>query len=135
MSELYDQLKTEGVEFPPIDLDSMAPVETTGRAVCVCVQAIVLCIHVCGAHCESNHCTSTIIRCTVWIVQYNLSLFFIISDSLRVQHSLSSNCQEQMVVRLECPAPNPNRPPREPLVHQSVPSVRSRLLNFCQSWT
>ena len=29
--ELYDQLKSEGVEFPPVDLDNMAPIETPDR--------------------------------------------------------------------------------------------------------
>ena len=29
--ELYEQLKDEGTEFPPVDLDSMAPVETPIR--------------------------------------------------------------------------------------------------------
>ena len=29
--ELYDQLRSEGTEFPPVDLDAMAPVETPER--------------------------------------------------------------------------------------------------------
>ncbi len=29
--ELYEQLKGEGVEFPPVDLDAMAPVDTPER--------------------------------------------------------------------------------------------------------
>ncbi len=29
--ELYEQLKNDGIEFPPIDLDNLAPVETQGR--------------------------------------------------------------------------------------------------------
>lgn len=28
VEEMYEQVKAEGMEFPPIDLDSMAPVET-----------------------------------------------------------------------------------------------------------
>lgn len=28
VEEVYEQLKVEGVEFPPIDLDSLAPIET-----------------------------------------------------------------------------------------------------------
>ena len=31
VEELYDQLKSEGVEFPPVDLDNMAPIETPDR--------------------------------------------------------------------------------------------------------
>ena len=31
VEELYSQLKNEGVEFPPIDLDTMAPIETPNR--------------------------------------------------------------------------------------------------------
>lgn len=29
--ELYEQLKNDGIEFPPVDLDNLAPVETQGR--------------------------------------------------------------------------------------------------------
>ena len=29
--EVYDQLKADGIEFPPLDLDSLAPVETPVR--------------------------------------------------------------------------------------------------------
>ena len=29
--ELYEQLKREGVEFPPVDLDNLAPVEAPAR--------------------------------------------------------------------------------------------------------
>lgn len=28
VEETYEQLKVDGVEFPPIDLDSLAPIET-----------------------------------------------------------------------------------------------------------
>ena len=28
VEEMYEQMKAEGVEFPPIDLDSLAPIET-----------------------------------------------------------------------------------------------------------
>ena len=28
VEEMYEQLKVDGVEFPPIDLDSLAPIET-----------------------------------------------------------------------------------------------------------
>ena len=31
VEELYEQLKSEGVEFPPVDLDNMAPIETPDR--------------------------------------------------------------------------------------------------------
>lgn len=31
VGELYGQLKDEGVEFPPMDLDTLAPVETQDR--------------------------------------------------------------------------------------------------------
>ena len=31
VGELYEQLKSEGIEFPPIDLDNLAPIETQGR--------------------------------------------------------------------------------------------------------
>ena len=34
--ELYEQLKADGMEFPPVDLDQMAPVDTPER-VSVCV--------------------------------------------------------------------------------------------------
>ena len=37
VEELYEQLKGEGVEFPPVDLDALAPVETPQR-VCVCAE-------------------------------------------------------------------------------------------------
>ena len=33
VEELYEQLKSEGVEFPPVDLDNMAPIETPNRLV------------------------------------------------------------------------------------------------------
>ena len=33
VEELYEQLKTEGVEFPPVDLDNMAPIATPDRLV------------------------------------------------------------------------------------------------------
>lgn len=33
VSELYEQLKAEGMEFPPVDLDLMAPVDTPERSV------------------------------------------------------------------------------------------------------
>ena len=33
VEELYEQLKSEGVEFPPVDLDNMAPIETPDRLV------------------------------------------------------------------------------------------------------
>ena len=37
VEELYEQLKGEGVEFPPIDLDVLAPIATPQRvSVCVC---------------------------------------------------------------------------------------------------
>ncbi len=29
VEELYEQMKSSGTEFPPIDLDSLAPIETT----------------------------------------------------------------------------------------------------------
>lgn len=32
--EVYDQLKADGVEFPPLDLDTLAPVETPERVRC-----------------------------------------------------------------------------------------------------
>ncbi|XP_064406991.1 TOM1-like protein 2 [Halichondria panicea] len=32
VDELYEQLKTDGIEFPPIDLDNLTPVETQGRS-------------------------------------------------------------------------------------------------------
>ncbi len=38
VDELYEQLKTDGIEFPPIDLDNLTPVETQGRSQ----------VHVCG---------------------------------------------------------------------------------------
>ena len=28
VEEMYEQMKADGVEFPPIDLDSLAPIET-----------------------------------------------------------------------------------------------------------
>lgn len=28
VEEMYEQMKEEGVEFPPIDLDSLAPIQT-----------------------------------------------------------------------------------------------------------
>ena len=38
VEELYEQLKGEGIEFPPIDLDALAPIATPQRvSVCVCV--------------------------------------------------------------------------------------------------
>jgi hypothetical protein len=33
VEELYEQLRSEGVEFPPVDLDNMAPIETPDRLV------------------------------------------------------------------------------------------------------
>lgn len=33
VEDLYEQLKSEGVEFPPVDLDNMAPIETPDRGV------------------------------------------------------------------------------------------------------
>lgn len=35
VEEMYEQLKNEGVEFPPIDLDTLAPIETPTTRVCV----------------------------------------------------------------------------------------------------
>ena len=33
VEEMYEQLKAEGLEFPPIDLDSLAPIETPSNRV------------------------------------------------------------------------------------------------------
>ena len=39
VEELYEQLKGEGIEFPPIDLDALAPIATPQR-VSVCVGGV-----------------------------------------------------------------------------------------------
>lgn len=31
VGEVYEELKAQGVEFPPVDLDQLAPVETPSR--------------------------------------------------------------------------------------------------------
>lgn len=36
VEELYDQLRSEGVEFPPVDLDNLAPIEAPDRVSCAC---------------------------------------------------------------------------------------------------
>ncbi len=45
--ELYEQLRNEGIEFPPVDLDNLAPVETQVRPqvllLYACVQYILHC--------------------------------------------------------------------------------------------
>ena len=33
VEELYDQMKSGGTEFPPIDLDTLAPIETPSNRV------------------------------------------------------------------------------------------------------
>ena len=38
--ELYDQLKEEGKEFPPVDLDAMAPINTPERVSHVSYQLL-----------------------------------------------------------------------------------------------
>ena len=51
VEELYEQLKGEGVEFPPIDLDALAPIATPQRvSECVCVSvsmSVYVCVCVC----------------------------------------------------------------------------------------
>lgn len=36
VEEMYEQMKEEGTEFPPIDLDTLAPIETPASRVSVC---------------------------------------------------------------------------------------------------
>ena len=55
VEELYEQLKGEGVEFPPIDLDALAPIATPQRvSECVCVSvsmSVYVCVCVCVCVC------------------------------------------------------------------------------------
>jgi hypothetical protein len=39
VEEVYEDLKTQGVEFPPVDLDQLAPVQTPSR-----VRTLSLCL-------------------------------------------------------------------------------------------
>lgn len=39
VEELYERMKTDGVEFPPIDLDALAPIETPSGRVSQSVNA------------------------------------------------------------------------------------------------
>ena len=44
VQEVYAQLRDEGVEFPPLDLDSFAPIDTPDRVRTTCtVLYILLC--------------------------------------------------------------------------------------------
>lgn len=36
VGDVYDELKAQGVEFPPVDLDQLAPVETHSRVSSAC---------------------------------------------------------------------------------------------------
>lgn len=49
VEDMYNQMKSEGVEFPPIDLDALAPIETpSGRVspsvAAYCCHSILFCL-------------------------------------------------------------------------------------------
>ncbi len=48
VEELYEQMKVDGVEFPPIDLDTLAPIETPTSRVSGkgwCIDALYIAMH------------------------------------------------------------------------------------------